>query len=65
LQHNESILHTILANFEQIKVGLTERKIKVRINENEHNSTFKNKKYNNSTILSSYLWELKDNKQIN
>ena len=40
-------------------IGLTEREIKVRIN--EHKATFKNKKYSNSTTLSSYVWELKDN----
>ena len=40
-------------------IGLTERELKARIN--EHNSTFKNKSQQNSTTLSTYIWELKEN----
>ena len=39
-------------------IGLTEREFKVRIS--EHKTSFGNKKYSNSTTLSSYVWELKE-----
>ena len=38
-------------------IGLTEREFKTRFG--EHKTTFNNKKYSNSTTLSSYIWEMK------
>jgi len=43
----------------KVYIGLTEKKFKTRYN--GHKQSFKNKKYANSTTLSSHIWDIKDN----
>ena len=42
----------------KVYIGLTEKEIKQRIS--GHKTSIKNAKYRNSTTLSTYIWNLKD-----
>ena len=46
----------------KVYIGLTEKSFKTRFN--SHKQSLNNKKYMNSTSLSSYVWDLKENRSI-
>ena len=46
----------------KVYIGLTERDFKQRYN--SHKQSFNNKKYSNSTTLSTYIWKLKETQHL-